>query len=157
MAVSTSNNLLDTIAKQWADEFDLSEVSFEQDIETMTMAIRLRRGKNQMMFKVDASLFGIGDIQRGLRAVKDQVYIAQKKLPQNRLDLRYNAIEGMNDFLTLVSREREKNPNEIDTVVLTPEQSHLLQREAMQNVRPDLMGQPILTIYGYTVETRGQD
>jgi len=75
----------------------------------------------------------------------------------NRLDLRYNNIEDMNDFLTLVSRQQEKNPG-VDTVILTPQQVQTLIVKTMTaEGRPDLIGQPIMTLYGYKVDTQEQD
>lgn len=159
MAISASSpsNSLQSIISSWANEFNLSSIAMHQDPMNDLATFELRRGNKVMAFSVPADLFEMDRIREGLIIVKEKIYIASKKFASSRVDLRDHAIENMNDFMTLMSREREKTPNQIDTVVLTPEQAMALSREALDIQRPDLAGQIPLTIQGYAIETRGQD
>lgn len=70
------------------------------------------------------------------------------------LDMRYNAIESLEDFLALVKAEQERN-HLIDTVMITPEQHDDLLAFAAPKL--GLFGGPIKTFYGYKLFTREQD
>lgn len=69
------------------------------------------------------------------------------------LDMRYNALESIEDFLLLVNREHEKN-HFIDTVMITPDQA-----DDLTNLAKEFGGVagPIKTLYGYKIFTREMD
>lgn len=71
----------------------------------------------------------------------------------NMLDLRDRAIETMDDFLTLVNREKEQNRN-IQTVILTPNQWETLL--AGKDGLTAVSGR-IRTLYGYEIVLREVD
>lgn len=70
------------------------------------------------------------------------------------LDLRYNAIESPDDFLTFIDRAKE-NGESHQTVIITPQQHDDLLANSAATL--GLFAGPIKTFYGYRIVQQEQD
>lgn len=74
--------------------------------------------------------------------------------PIQGIDLRYNAIESMADFMELISRARQMDQT-FQSVMVTPEQVMILEKEVWNTPQP--FGGPVRTIMGFEIVVRNQD
>lgn len=74
----------------------------------------------------------------------------------DELDLRENAFEGLEDFMVLTNRAKQRNQH-IERVILTPEQMDILMHEpTVVQLGATMFGRTpkIATLYGYKLEVR---
>jgi hypothetical protein len=151
MAVSmTRPNAGQQLMDYYKKLFGFKSLSIQHSVDTHEISVTAVRGRHQVFKRQPDGVTIFGNTK-----AMDIMQELDKQLGEFEVDLRYNSIESLNDFMALVSRELERN-TAIDSVVLTPDQLDTLWEQA-EKTDPPLAARPLRTIMGYEIIVRDQE
>jgi hypothetical protein len=122
---SVTANSMNQMLAGYARNLGFSEVRMEQDIGTNISILMVKYPDGTTA----ATHFVAG-------APPQAIISALKKMAKNKanvLDMRMNAVESMDDFLSLLNRAKEQ-ARQVDSVMLTPDQVQTLEIEGVSTL-----------------------